>query len=238
MAETISSGASFWVEPVGRISPGQSIREQLFHLQPAGSATLQSQLRQKLVSAILDGHVPPGAPLPSCRKLAKSLGIARNTVVPAYQDLVDEGFLVPRQRSGFYVNEDVLAGRVATDAAEPPAREGEPHWAGRLKLLPSTRRYVTKPQNWQDYPYPFIYGQIDPALFPLAEWRECSRQALGVQAVRDWASDSYTMDDPLLIEQIRTRILPRRGILAAPDEILVTVGQKVRAGETVLGRLR
>jgi len=38
------------------------------------------------------------------------------------------------------------------------------------------------------------------------------------------AIDSYTVDDPLLVEQIRTRILPRRGIMAAPEEILVTVG--------------
>ena len=200
------------------------MRDQLFHMQPGGGATLQSQLRQKLVSAILDGHVPPGSPLPSCRKLAKTLGVARNTVVLAYQDLVDEGFLVPRERSGYYVNEDVLVGRVAEAAAAPPAKAGSPQWASRLKLVPSTQRQVVKPRDWQNFQYPFIYGQFDPALFPLTEWRECTRQALGVQAVREWAIDSYTVDDALLVEQIRTRILPRRGILAAPEEILVTVG--------------
>ena len=31
-------------------------------------------------------------------------------------------------------------------------------------------------------------------------------------------------DDPELIEQIRTRLLPRRGIWATPDEIMVTLG--------------
>ena len=200
------------------------MRDQLFHLQPDGGSTLQSQLRHKLVSAILDGHVPPGSPLPSCRKLAKSLGVARNTVVLAYQDLVDEGFLVPRERSGYYVSEEVLAGRVTAEPTEDTCKAGEPQWMGRLKVVTSTQRNVVKPQDWQDYPFPFIYGQFDPALFPLAEWRECSRQALGVQAVREWANDSYTSDDALLVEQIRTRLLPRRGVLAAPDEILVTVG--------------
>jgi GntR family transcriptional regulator/MocR family aminotransferase len=61
-------------------------------------------------------------------------------------------------------------------------------------------------------------------MFPLAAWRECSRQALSVTAVRDWSKDRFAEDDPLLIEQIRTRLLPRRGVRVAPDEILVTVG--------------
>jgi GntR family transcriptional regulator/MocR family aminotransferase len=81
-----------------------------------------------------------------------------------------------------------------------------------------------KPADWQDYPYPFIYGQVDQSLFPLAAWRECSRQSLSVNAVKDWSKDRFTDDDPLLIEQIRTRLLPRRGVRVAPDEILVTVG--------------
>jgi len=37
---------------------------------------------------------------------------------------------------------------------------------------------VTKPRNWREFRYPFIYGQYDPALFPLSEWRECTRQAM------------------------------------------------------------
>ena len=89
---------------------------------------------------------------------------------------------------------------------------------------PSTQRNIVKPRDWQDYKYPFIYGQIDPALFPIADWRECSRQALSLAAVREWASDRFTDDDPQFIEQIRTLLLPRRGVFVAPEEILLTVG--------------
>ncbi len=76
------------------------MRDQLFHLEPDGKATLQTQLRRKLVSAILAGQIPPGTPLPSCRKLAKTLSVARNTVSLAYQELVEEGFLISRERRG------------------------------------------------------------------------------------------------------------------------------------------
>jgi GntR family transcriptional regulator/MocR family aminotransferase len=196
--------------------------DNLINLTPHQGVTLQAQLRQKLVEAILDGYVPPASPLPSCRRLAKHLGVARNTVVLAYQDLVDEGFLISKERSGYFVNQDMLAGRAATTAGAPSANAG-PDWRARLAVSMAGQRNVVKPENWQDYDYPFIYGQFDPALFPIAEWRECSRQALGIAAVRDWARDN-TNDDPALVEQIRTRVLARRGVRATADEILVTVG--------------
>ncbi len=208
-------------------------RAFLFRLEPDKSVTLQAQLRRMLVSAILDGQILPGAPLPSCRSLAQTLKVARNTVVLAYQDLVEEGFLIARERSGFFVNPEILTGRTpgnerggtATEAkAFEPAPDQAPDWASRFKSRPALQRNIVKPADWQDYPYPFIYGQVDQSLFPLAAWRECSRQSLSVNAVKDWSKDRFTDDDPLLIEQIRTRLLPRRGVRVAPDEILVTVG--------------
>ena len=60
--------------------------------------------------------------------------------------------------------------------------------------------------------------------FPVAAWRLCSRQALGLKAIHRWTEDSIDEDDPLLIEEVRTRVLPRRGIRAAPEEILITMG--------------
>lgn len=211
------------------------MRDQLFHLEPDGKATLQTQLRRKLVSAILAGQIPPGTPLPSCRKLAKTLSVARNTVSLAYQELVEEGFLISRERRGYFVNEDILRGQAQAEgrpamrggtAPEPePESGGEgPDWAARFRVLPSAQRNIVKPRNWQEFRYPFIYGQYDPELFPIAAWRECTRQAQSLDAIHDWAIDRFTDDDPLLIDQIRTRLLPRRGVLAAPDEILVTVG--------------
>jgi GntR family transcriptional regulator/MocR family aminotransferase len=78
--------------------------------------------------------------------------------------------------------------------------------------------------NWRHYPYPFIDGKFDSTLFPLAEWREANRLSLGVADVNEWSTGCGDADDPQLIEEIRTKILTRRGIQAGPDEILVTMG--------------
>ena len=197
--------------------------DYLLYLPENSPKSLQAQIRETIVSAILDGHIPGGSPLPSGRKLANQLGVARNTVVLAYQQLVDEGFLVSRQRSGYYVTEDILRGNVSADK---PQHNKHPDigWQHRLAISPASQRYDIKPLDWQDYEYPFIRGQFDPSLFPISDWRQSTRQSLAVQTIKYWAKDAIDADDPLLVEQLRTRVLPRRGVWASPDEVLVTLG--------------
>ena len=100
------------------------------------------------------------------------------------------------------------------------------------------QRNIIKPRDWQRYPYPFIYGQIDPSQLPMPGWRECSLQATSASEVRGWAADLFDGDDALLIEQIQTRLLVRRGMFVSPDEIpCVTVGAQhapVHAAGTLL----
>ena len=151
-----------------RLSP--AIWKALLARGTGGDGSLQGRIREMLVSAILDGTLPPGTPVPSSREMAEHLGVARNTVVLAYQQLRDEGYLEARQRSGYFVNGDMLAGRLLP---LPPSPAGKPmDWERRLWLRPTAQRSITKPADWQKHPYPFLYGQFDPTLFPTADWRE------------------------------------------------------------------
>ena len=197
---------------------------QLFQLSRDRKVSYQRQLREMIVSAILDDKLPLEVPLPSSRELARHLGIARNTVVLAYQQLIDEGYLVARERSGYYIDKKMLAGRVRVEPVRLDGKSKPPDWQRHIKFQPSRQRNIVKPLDWKKYPYPFLFGQLDPELFPVADWRECCRQALSVSDIRDVTPDRIDIDDPLLIEQIQARILPRRGVWAARDEILITMG--------------
>jgi GntR family transcriptional regulator / MocR family aminotransferase len=202
------------------------LRDWLIHLRRGEYASLQTQIREALVSAILDRNLDLSEPIPSTRKMAKSLGVSRNTVVLAYQGLLDDGYLVARERSGYFVSEKAISETAVPTrrvSAKPPS-DAQITWTDRFKLRPALHEFHSKPQDWQKYPYPFIYGQVDHNLFPLAEWRECTRQALGKKWLGTWTNDAWSVDDPLLVEQIRRRILPRRGIMASDDEILITLG--------------
>jgi len=200
------------------------MRESLFQLPAKGNISLQAQIREVLVSAILGGQLPIQDRIPSSRKMARRLGVSRNTVVLAYQGLIDDGYIVARERSGYYVNEAILNGRAERPAFDPPDEFEPPDWLSRYRVQPTNQENIRKPENWPDYPYPFIYGQVDHKLFPIAEWRECNRQALGKQWIDAWTRDSRDRDDPMLVEQIRTRVLPRRGIMVSDEEILITLG--------------
>ncbi|PAU73835.1 MocR-like pyridoxine biosynthesis transcription factor PdxR [Vreelandella alkaliphila] len=196
----------------------------LFHLDPRQPTSLQQQLREQIVHAILEGHIPLNEALPSSRKLARELQVARNTVMLAYEQLLDDGYLIAKSRSGYFVNPEILEGR-----AEKPVRlndidaERMP-WENLLSVHPSKQETICKPSDWHRYEYPFLYGQIDPTLFPTQHWRECSRDSMSVPAIRSWSVDHLNDDDPLLVEQIHQRLLPRRGVWAQPEEILITVG--------------
>lgn len=197
----------------------------LIFLDPDSELSLQEQVRRKLVEAACAGAFPPGRRLPSSRALADQLGVARNTVTLAYQKLIDDGLFISRERSGIYVDHDMLRGRTAvqTVAGGREPTTASP-WTGRFKSGEGEGPAARRTPNWRQYPYPFIDGLFDASLFPVSEWREASRQALAVSDIAQWSTDSGDADDPMLIEEIRTKVLPRRGIQARPDEILITVG--------------
>src|SRR5690606_13576514 len=107
----------------------------LFRISAESGQTLQAQIRQAIVAAILDRQIAASMPLPSCRILAEKLGVARGTVVLAFQQLVDQGFLIARERRGHFVNPDILAqpaGMRDTGARE--AKEAI-DWKARRRIL-------------------------------------------------------------------------------------------------------
>ncbi|VFS84553.1 HTH-type transcriptional regulatory protein gabR [Kluyvera cryocrescens] len=96
----------------------------------------------------------------------------------------------------------------------------------RLNITPSQQESILKPAGWMHYRYPFIYGQPDTRQFPLASWRSAANWLHGGTRDPAWVVDHIDQDVPMLVEQIRTRVLPKRGIVAAPDEILITLGSQ------------
>ena len=139
----------------------------------------------------------------------------------AYTELLANDYLMSRGRSGYFVSDN---------APEPPrfAPQSLPedridwdtviaqHFAGGTRL--------EKPADWARYRYPFIYGQTDPQLFDHANWRLCAMQALGAKDFAALTQDHFDQDDPELVSFIARHTLPRRGIVAGPEQILITLG--------------
>ncbi|NCO21406.1 MAG: PLP-dependent aminotransferase family protein [Rhodobacterales bacterium] len=196
------------------------IAPDTFFLDPRAEGTLQSQIQKMVAQGILSGRFRLGERLPSSRELARHLGVSRITVTLAFTELLADDYLTARGRSGYYVSDNAPQPHAFT----PARRVDTVDWSRALSQRFSGGSGMIKPADWQKYRFPFIYGQTDPTLFDHANWRLCAVQALGQKDFSALTSDYYESDDPRLIEFIARHSLPRRGILAEPDEILITMG--------------
>lgn len=197
--------------------------DRLFQLNTARDGNLQKRVRETIVNAILDGHIPRGGAIPSCRKLARQLSVSRNTVVLTYERLVDEGFLYSKERSGYFVSDDFRPAATGGKTRQSGETRLSSDWTRRLRLQPSRQTRVAERDNWQDYNYPFVYDKLDKTQFPFSEWRECARDANSSRAIQSWGADSMDSDSARLLEQLHIRTLPERGVWVNLDEILVTL---------------
>ena len=194
---------------------------ETFFLQKDAEGTLQTQIRQLVAEGILAGRFRPGEKLPSSRKLAQHLGVSRITVTLAFTELLADDYIVAQGRSGYFVSDN---------APEPPAfpatgsDRSTVDWTRAIGQKFTSADIMSKPSDWSKYRYPFIYGQADPTLFDSANWRLCALEALGRKDFASLTTDYFDSDDPKLLDFIARQTLPRRGILAKPDEILLTLG--------------
>jgi GntR family transcriptional regulator/MocR family aminotransferase len=78
-----------------------------FAIRRDASMSLSLQVARQLQAAIEAGRVSAGTQLPSTRSLARTLGVSRNTVLAAYDELTARGFVRSRRGAGMYVSAPV-----------------------------------------------------------------------------------------------------------------------------------
>lgn len=199
-----------------------SIPIDTFFLDPKFEGTLQQKIQRMISEGVLSGRFIPGAKLPSSRKLAAHLAISRITVTLAYSELVSDDYLIAKGRSGYYVS-PTAPQRSRFDAPKGVMAD-KVDWNRAIGQRYTGQVLVEKPVDWRSYPYPFIYGQADERIFDHSNWRQCALQALGKREFATVTADSYERDDPELVKYIALNSLPRRGIQAKPEQILITMG--------------
>ena len=160
--------------------------------------------------------------MPSSRMLAQQLGVSRVTVTLAYAELVASDYLVSRGRSGHFISEN--APHPSDYKLTDTGRTETVDWQRVLGARYTDDKDRLRPPDWRGYEFPFIYGQPDPSLFDHDNWRRCALEAHGRKDFEEVTADRYEQDDPKLIEYIVRNVLPRRGISARPEEVLLTLG--------------
>ena len=195
-------------------------------LDKSSPIQLCEQLLEKITLMISQGILKPGTRLPSCRKLAAQMAISNNTVVSAYQNLIARGMVESRPRRGYFVHHQLLRTELASEFFPANEQQKITRLFELLKpvIHPSLSQTIQRPENWAEYPFPFVCNQMDMARFPLTDWRTCCYKVLDSHHATQISCDYRYSDCKELVEQIRTRILPQRGVIANENEILITSG--------------
>ncbi len=102
----------------------------LLHVDFQPGCGLQEQVRETLSECHSQRDLCRRHPAaPSCRQLASQLRVSRNTTALVFESLVNEGYLISRPRSGYYLHPDYHeASPAAVESA--PQREAAALHAG------------------------------------------------------------------------------------------------------------
>lgn len=195
--------------------------QTLIEVDRGSPEPLYRQIRRALEHGIAVGEFDPRHRLPSSREIADELSVSRNIVNLAYQELIAEGFVEARERSGMFVNAEMRA----YGSQRHPANPGRVDWNTRMRRYQDAEiPHIDKRADWFTYPYPFLAGQVDVHAFPARAWLRCLREALYQPHVHHSVQDAVGSDDPMLLDMICRHLLPARGIRAEPDQMLITLG--------------
>lgn len=181
-----------------RLTPGQGLARQLY---------------LALRARILDGRLPGGAKLPASRDLAGALGVSRNTVTRAFEQLHAEGYVEGRVGAGTFVARLAQPGPAPLAAPDAPLPDA---LRDRLAALAPTEPPEGPPRA-------FRVGVPAFDLFPFPIWARLSarfwrRPPPALLGYGEAAGDARLRT--LIAAYLRTA----RGLSCDPAQIVVTCG--------------
>ncbi|WP_338846659.1 PLP-dependent aminotransferase family protein [Massilia sp. W12] len=179
---------------------------------------MNRQLYQLIREAILQQYLPVGLQLPSSRELARELGIARNTVMFAYEQLIAEGFLQTRPGAGSFIADTTpqLPPEHAASGA-PLASQDAPLFSRRARTL-LAHSGVSEQQSGA-----FMPGLPDVAHFPYKVWTRLHNKVWR-RARLDMLSYSQSGGYMPLRAAIADYLRLARSVNCSAENVLITHG--------------
>ena len=198
------------------------------HVERDRDELLHRQVYRELAQLIHGGRLRPGSRLPPSRALAEELGVARNTVLLALEQLISEGYVETRRGRGTYVSAELPDRsplRLEAPAAQP---ERQPELAQRAQMLvapanqPVTTSGLLRP------------GEPDCTGFPFDLWARLLWESW-LRPPMDFLLGKDAAGYPPLRAAIADYLAAARGVTGAADQVVIVSG--IRQALTVAARL-
>ncbi|HEY6979583.1 PLP-dependent aminotransferase family protein [Reyranella sp.] len=197
-----------------------------FELDRGSAVALHRQLQERMRAEILSGALRPGTRLPSSRALSQSLGVARNTVLNAFEQLASDGFLEGLHGSGTYVARNLPLDMAEilrpTSGASYPA---DAHAIGATRAMSFLEVPVSFRIAQRPVPFRMNYPAIDA--FPVRLWATLTARLyrrLAADPRRELLGEGDAQGYLPLRQAIADHAALARGVRCTADNIIVFAG--------------
>lgn len=205
----------------------------LLPLDADSAVPLHRQIYEALRTSILAGRLAAGTRLPSTRVLASELGVARNTVVLAFDQLGAEGYLSARRGGGTRVRAGIPDTMISVNADRvrrpvrriaPKGRAAAPRASVRIPARWASA--LTDLAGWGEGrdvdAVPFALGMPAVDAFPAATWARLTARAWRTGAV--FLGHAAAAGDRALRDAIAAYVTSARGARCTPEQVLIVSG--------------
>ena len=173
-----------------------------FTIDAHSKIPIYHQLYSFIKSEIQSGRINYNTKLPSKRKLSSYLKLSQNTIQTAYDQLIEEGYVVSIERKGFYVCK--VDNIIKLDAQKE---------CGEIDYK------YDKP----DIEYDFSYNGVDMQNFPFKTWRKLTKDV-----INEYDKELLQLGDPQGYYSLRNSIADylhqSRGVNCSADQIIISSG--------------
>lgn len=191
-----------------------------FFLDPQSTAPVYRQIAQALIAEVQRGRLKPGDSLPGYRQLAEHLGVARNTVMAAYQELQTCGWLTARAGTGSAIADEPPLARAAPESSPAPGEARREAIGFELSSGSVSAEPRAHPGLMQ-----FASGVPDGRLLPGVALARAYGRALKRSRNNPLALED-AQGHPQFRAAIAAMLARTRGISASEDRVFVTRGSQ------------
>ncbi|HWT73853.1 MAG TPA: PLP-dependent aminotransferase family protein [Mobilitalea sp.] len=176
-----------------------------FNLNTDSKIPIYHQLYSFIKSEIQSGKIPYDTKLPSKRKLSSYLKISQNTVQAAYDQLIEEGYIISLEKKGFFVSK-----------------------IDHLQKLQVNSPYELTHQKSEssEVIYDFSYHGVDQATFPFDTWRKLTKDV-----INEYDTELLLPGDSLGYHRLRAAIAAylhqSRGVNCTEHQIVISSGTEI-----------
>lgn len=162
---------------------------------------LYQQLYKYIKNEIETGRLRPDEKLPSIRGISEKIGVSKTTIQTAYEQLMIEGYIYSKIKSGYYVSHIILEEKFEDDDKE------------------STNRHHAS----EDLPSEEYLKYHDDTSFDFIKWKKCSNHVLTYKTM-ELLTDAEAEGERELRQEIAKYVYQSRGVYCKSEDIVVGAG--------------